>query len=40
MKVGPTSMNGINPGELLSKINPVKNGVSYLHQYATDEMLA
>ena len=33
-------MQGVNPAELLSKINRVKGGVSYLHQYATDDMLA
>ncbi len=32
--------NGTNPGELVSKINRVESGVSYLHQFATDEMLA
>ena len=33
-------VNGINPGELHSKVNRVAGGLSYLHQYATDEMLA
>lgn len=30
--------NGINSGQLVSKINRVRGGLSYLHQYATDEM--
>src|SRR5450432_2456399 len=32
--------NGINPGELVSNVNRVKDAVSYLHQFATDAMLA
>ncbi len=32
--------NGINPGELLNKVDSVSRGRGYLFQYATDAMLA
>ena len=36
----PKLESGLNPGELVSKGKPVTGAVSYLHQYATEVLMA